>query len=524
MSDNVLHDPIVLQAVYREQEIPEYSGNPLIEALPPILSAEEWACALARPIKFSPAERMNDGHVRQHMVFRLRSFHQPLPESIQFAMSIDQMLRQGYVHRNPATVERAKVMQCLYERIQSGETEFGSFSDMHPIIASSLAGVSGMGKTTTSELTMDRYPQLIFHPEYSLYQVVWIKVNCPSDGKPSGLALGLIEEFGRIVGVDFLSQLPSRPSDAQLWSKVLHLAAIYSVGIILIDEVQNMSAKRSGSWEVMLNYFQELCNQLKLPVVVMGTMKAARIFRVDFRHARRNAASGSHVWDRLANDDRWQFLLESLWEYQWVRKPVPLTPELSNVLYKLTQGIIAVLTVLFILAQRRAIESGEEALTEELFRRVMDKELTPLHGMLAALRSGSAKRIQHYEDLQPIDYERLLDREENRMLLGTVKAAASTVSVLPSIEESAVETLIQSTQLPAEHIKALVAQAVASGRFKTAAAIVRKVRDIMAEHDGVMEYLSTPEIDAFDLRQLDAAELAELESRCMVSVEKKGNQ
>lgn len=515
MTTNTMHKPIV--AVYREQELPEYAGNPLIEALPPILSAENWAKCLTRPIKFSPTDLLAERHLREHMVFRLREFHQPLPESIQFAMAIDQMLRQGYIHRNPATANRAKTLQSLYERIQAGTELSGSFSDLHPMLATSLVGVSGMGKTTTAELIMDRFTQFIDHPRYSIHQVVWLKVNCPNDGKPSGLALSIINEFSQIVGFDFMSQLPARPSDTQLWSKVLHLSAVYSLGMIVIDEVQNMSARRSGSWEIMLNYFQELCNQLKLPIVVMGTMKAARIFRVDFRHARRNAASGSYVWDRLANDGRWEFLLERLWTYQWVRNPAPLTSEIRDSLYKLTQGIIAVLTVLFILAQRHAIERGEETLTEGIFKRVMDKQLTPLHGMLEALRSGSAKRIQFYEDLQPIEYEKLLDREEQRMLLGAVKNTPTTVSGVPTIEEAAIETLIRSTQLPAEQVRALVMQVASSSHCKTAAALVRKVRELMAEHNGGMEGLSTPEIDALDLRRLDSAEIADLESQCVLN-------
>ena len=65
-------------AEYKEQLIPEYSGNPLIEALPPIYSQEEIVDKLALYPRYNPEERQLESHYRIHMVQRLFQCFQQL--------------------------------------------------------------------------------------------------------------------------------------------------------------------------------------------------------------------------------------------------------------------------------------------------------------------------------------------------------------------------------------------------------------------------------------------------------------
>jgi len=61
------------EAVYREQVIREYSGNPFIEALPPIYAPEEVVEKLAVYPPYSEEERNLDAHYRIHLTQKL--FH-----------------------------------------------------------------------------------------------------------------------------------------------------------------------------------------------------------------------------------------------------------------------------------------------------------------------------------------------------------------------------------------------------------------------------------------------------------------
>jgi len=61
-------------ASYTKQAIAEYAGNPLIEALPPILSWEAAAALIANlPSESTPEELALEPSTRLHCVDRLRS-------------------------------------------------------------------------------------------------------------------------------------------------------------------------------------------------------------------------------------------------------------------------------------------------------------------------------------------------------------------------------------------------------------------------------------------------------------------
>lgn len=61
------------KARYREQVIPEYRGNPMIEALPEIWPGETVVEMLSEDAPYHDGERMLDAHYRMHCIQRL--FH-----------------------------------------------------------------------------------------------------------------------------------------------------------------------------------------------------------------------------------------------------------------------------------------------------------------------------------------------------------------------------------------------------------------------------------------------------------------
>jgi hypothetical protein len=470
-----------LKARYHHSDIADYEGNPLIEALPPVFSFEDWFTFLENPARISKEEQSREAHLRSHFILRLQRFYQPLPKHLDLAMRIDQILRQGYVGRNPVTADRGEILQELYDSGQQGHKDHCVYTDYQPILSISLIGASGMGKSTTTEHILSRYPQVLYHEEYALHQIVWMKLDCPPDGSIKQLALDFIQELDRLLGTEFSKGMSSRKGTDELLHHVKSLAATYSLGLLVIDEIQNLSVKKSGGREAMMNFFQELCNTLRVPILLMGTMKAMKILQLDFRQARRNAAVGSFIWDPMKMDENWRFLLESIWEYQWLREPIPLTDEMVDFLYQETQGVVAVLSSLFILAQFRALRSNQEQLTEDLFKRTLDKDLSPIKPMLSALRSGDPRRIARYEDMEPIDFEKMIEREQLSTKASALKRLARKKPNLASNEEKAIETL-EMMGYEKSITGPYVTEAVLSGAG-THQAIVKKVLSELLDDD-----------------------------------------
>lgn len=485
-----------VSANYERAELSEFSGNPLIEALPPIPDSEAWMRVLESVPTIDVCERQLPVHLRTQCTMRLLRFFQPLPQHIELAGRVDLILRQGYLERNPLNGDRVKIMQRAYEHhpFGGGATTAG-FVEARPIFSSSVVGVSGVGKTTTVRRILGAYPPVIYHPKYHLHQVVWLKLDCPPDGSLKQLLANLVAEFDRLLGTDFSREIKSRTALEEIHQLVNQLAAVYNLGVLVIDEIQNLSVKRSGGREVMMNFFQELCNELNVPVLLMGTMKAARVLQLDFRQARRNAAIGSFTWDRLKNDNIWKLLLESLWRFQWVRNPASLNTEMTDYLHERTQGLVAVLITAFSLAQMRAINAETETLTKKLFDTIFERELKPIHPMLKALRSGDPRRIARYEDIALPQVGDLLEREQQSMLQGA--RMSTTQQKLQATEEQKAELALADMWGDAAQARAAVKRAVDSGA-KTRSQIVKAAIELQSADQ---PRLTDPEEDPDDLRR-----------------------
>lgn len=390
---------------------PLYTGNPLIDALPVVRSDAQWIAQLSRRPTFDPQERMLDSHLRSYKVALIKRIFIPTAEHRRLARRIDQMIRWGCEYRRPESPERVALLQDTYERAQSvGEAVRAVFTETQPICTSSLIGCSGMGKSTGAETVLGSYPQCLWHPKEKLVQVVWLKVDCPKNGSVSDLALAILEAFDEVLGTDYVSSLGANVKASSLLAKVSHYAVANHLGVLVLDELQNLTVKKSGGREEMLNWLQSLVNKLKIPIELLGTYKARRVLQLDMRHARRATASGSFTWDPLLKGPEFEYLLTTLWQYMWLREAGELTQELRDTIYEESQGIRGFIVDMFLVAQLHALWKGVEKITPELFRAVARTEFAPVQPMLNALRSKDPNRLKKFDDLVDFDLDSEIER------------------------------------------------------------------------------------------------------------------
>src|SRR6266852_9859975 len=92
-------DPFGVPATYREAELPEYCGNPLIEALSPMYSEIQARDLLKYYPVVDPAVRAKPSHIRAHAVVNAADFFTPLPIHLALYQQLDRILRSGYANR-----------------------------------------------------------------------------------------------------------------------------------------------------------------------------------------------------------------------------------------------------------------------------------------------------------------------------------------------------------------------------------------------------------------------------------------
>lgn len=395
------------EAVYLEQVIPEYRGNPLIEALPPIWSPKDALKLLTVEPGFHESERLLDTYYRCHCVARLFSYFQPLDTHIDIEQRISRAIRQGYLNRNPLT--GGYNQKCVEGyRIIKDKAPMSAYQGQSSSMGFTIIGVSGIGKTSSVEKVLSLYPQVITHSKYGekplvSTQIPWIKLDCPFDGSIKGLCASFFSKIDHLLDTDYSRFFTSsRMTVDSLLPRMTHLAEQYHIGLLIVDEIQHLSMAKSGGSDKMLNFFVTLVNTIGIPVILIGTTKALPILQGEFRQARRGSGQGDLLWDRMKKDVSWEIMLSSMWKYQWTKEKCPLTQEMRDTLYEESQGIIDIAVKLYAMSQIYAIVNGVEKLSAELFRTVAKESLQLVRPMLKALKSGDIKKISRFEDIRPI--------------------------------------------------------------------------------------------------------------------------
>jgi len=405
--------PLIAQAVearYNAENLPqEYVGNPYVEALPGIISHEDVVKSLRVKPLFDESERSFSNESRLHCIARLFwHFFQPMEQHIRIWDYLSICIRQGYIRRNPLDISSAKRANELYAAAMERRKPTVSDEYIPNSVGFAIIGVSGVGKSTAVSSILNKYPQVIQHTHYhgrmlDCKQIVWLKLDCSHNGSERGLCLSFLREVDRLVGTNYFAAYEKRATVDTLLTEMTRVASAYSLGVLLVDELQHIADARNDSRK-LLNFFVTLENTIGVPVVLMGTPGALPLLQGDFRSARRCCAHGDIFWNPLQWDEtvqfsEWEMFLKQMWRYQWIRKPVSLSVDFVRAMYEETQGIEALAVILFILLQEEAIRNGTETILLTDVSQVAQKNMKIVQPMLNALRSGDPKKIAQYSDI-----------------------------------------------------------------------------------------------------------------------------
>lgn len=395
----------VVEAAYSAPELPKFRGNPLVEALPPIITRKQAAKLMQRFPEYEAGMRQLPMHLRAHAAMDLLHFFQPLSNHLKLEGMIARVIRDGYLSRNPMDPSYAGTLE---ERLQFFKNQQSVTRHFAPTAAGfSILGMSGVGKSTALRNTLHLYPQIIIHNNYqgrnfTKAQLVWLTLQCPKDGSPRGLCLGFFEALDALLGTSYKREFDKRwHSTNELSLAMANIVARHHLGVLGIDEIQHLNAAKSGGADEMLNFFVNLINTIGLPVILIGTYEAANLLGGTFRQARRGSGQGDLIWNWMEFDEEWQLFAETLWGLQYVQVKCPLTPALSRALHEVSYGVIDLAIRIYLVAQIRAIETGVEVITVDLLRSAYRDDLKLLSRIVEVLRSGDAEAIKRIPDVCP---------------------------------------------------------------------------------------------------------------------------
>lgn len=418
----------VFEAQYAPAESETWLDNPLIEALPGILTDQEFGEVIRFFPPHHPEMREHQKNMRLAYIQRSMQFFAPMEKHLLLYQRFARIIRDGYVARNPITdlgwSRLHQQIDSISEKLKYGVAQYEPPS----ALGFALIGLGGTGKTVGVNAVLRTYPKMLIHRTYrdSLgrehrlmrTQIVFLKLDCPSDGTLKSLCLNFFQAIDRMTGTtryyyDYGFKGTRQRTATEMLPDMARVAALHSIGLLIIDEIQSLSKQKSGGQELMLQWFTELVNTIKLPVVLIGTPKANEILNSAFWQMRRNAGQGEGDWSRMMHDAEWERFLRALWRYQFVRHPSPLVettttvgttkivpPDLSLALYEEAQGIADFAVKMFMVAQERAINSGLECLTPELIHTVAKDAFGKARIILQGIKDNDAKALAAVDDVK----------------------------------------------------------------------------------------------------------------------------
>lgn len=186
-----------------------------------------------------------------------------------------------------------------------------------------------------------------------------ILAEAPPSADEKALYISILERFWA----------PYRASEpvVRLRYQVIHLMRACQVRMLIIDELHSVLTGTALKQREVMNAIKLLCNELRIPIVGVGTREAVRVLHTDPQHASRFDVVTLPLW-KLDRD--FQRLLASFEQILPLRNPSGLhAPEIARKLQYLSEGNIGNLTRLLTTCARAAIEDCSERITLDLIDR-----------------------------------------------------------------------------------------------------------------------------------------------------------
>jgi hypothetical protein len=248
------------------------------------LSVEDIRQKLATGPAWSPEVRTLPHADRLLGVSSLSEFYFPVWRQRRLAENLQAVLRKGYANRY---FDPAKVTSTVMTQTSQGITGIYNVKDIERCIdntrlSGALLGLPWCGKSVTVRRVIDMfenyYPR-IDHEEYDVSpQLLTLVIDCPVDSSLKAFCLAFMEALEAAhTGAQIKAVFGHAEAYvAGLSDTVVRLAKNYAIGLLVVDDIQNLGG--SAESQKILQLLMRLSSNAGVPVLVVGTNAAAATF------------------------------------------------------------------------------------------------------------------------------------------------------------------------------------------------------------------------------------------------------
>lgn len=288
-----------------------------------------------------------------------------------------------------------------------------------------IIGSTGTGKTMLAKMIIKMIGQVKVFPELNnLIHIPILLVESPSVPEIKQLKLNILRAVDKLTGNTDYSIKSKDLSGEELGDPIDRVVKTYKIGMIIFDEIHNLSSNRPVITEKTiktLNSLKSFSNTANIPMCYIGTHEAERLLS-SLQTARRISGEANiemvqpHMFSPIPKERlAWKSLIKEIWDIQIDGYSTKLTFDIEKLYYHKTLGIPFLVIelhkkVLHRLLERIESDGKPHKINKNLINSV-SQDLTDYNNVIKSfpLESTARKYIQYTksvsENISKAEYE-----------------------------------------------------------------------------------------------------------------------
>lgn len=258
----------------------------------------------------------------------------------------------------------------------------------------SITGPSGIGKSTAlaKSIALAGGEQIMETREPYVQIIPCVNVQCPHDCSVKGLLLAILSQVDIAIGTRYEYLAVKNKASIDSLIGTVSQVALNNILLVVIDECQNVCRNRGGV--NLVSAMTQLINASGVSICMVGLPETELFFNREMQLARRSVGLS---YQALPCNEYFIGFCETLFSYQFVSKPSDITPDLIELLYECTGGIVALAVSIVMEAQQIAILTGKEKLGKETILMAYEQRMKNIQDFVKP-KTKARKQTAHAVD------------------------------------------------------------------------------------------------------------------------------
>ena len=258
-----------------------------------------------------------------------------------------------------------RIKQNSYESIIGGSDSF------------TIIGPSGIGKSASISRAISVISDSVIIKEDDAKIIPCLQIQAPGDSSVKGMLVEILRKIDEILQTNYYKNALRSHATVDVLIGVVSSVALNHLGVLIIDEMQNIVAHKSGT--TVLATITQLINNSGISICFVGTPESTVFFEQNLIMARRSLGLR---YDMMQYDETFKRICYIILGYCYTAKAQDFDEGLLMWLYNHSGGNISVVISLIHDAQEAAIIDGYDRLDTVSLTKAYEKRLSMLHSYI----------------------------------------------------------------------------------------------------------------------------------------------